>query len=80
MWVRIPAPSTALLSNLLGLLGLAGIVVAAGGLTGNWWVSLLVGSVFLVGLSYVAHVAAANADAPPAAGEHPAARPIGRVA
>jgi hypothetical protein len=52
--VRIPAPSSALLANLLGLFGLIGIAVSVGGLTGNWWWSALAGSAFAVGLSVIA--------------------------
>lgn len=65
--VRIPVPSSELLVNLLGLFGLIGISLAAGGLTGNWWWSLLSASVFAVGLSVVA---ATNAEA-----KKPAAQP-----
>lgn len=54
--IRIPVPRlpSGLLANLFGLVGLVAVVVAVGGLTGNWWWSLLLGGVFAVGLSYVA--------------------------
>jgi hypothetical protein len=48
---RIPAGA---LSNLVGLLGLLGVALAVGGLTGNWWWSALVGGVFAVGLAVLA--------------------------
>lgn len=61
--IRIPAPSSMLVVNLLGLLGLAGLSVAVGGLTHNWWWSVLTASVFAIGLSVVAatHAAAEQA-------------------
>lgn len=52
--VRLPRVPSGLVANLVGLLGLLGVAVALGGLLGNWWVSLLAGSVFAVGLSYIA--------------------------
>lgn len=52
--IRIPALPAGLLSNLLGLAGLAAVVVAVGGLTHNWWWSILVGGVAAVGLSVIA--------------------------
>lgn len=61
--IRIPVPRLphGLLANLVGLLGLVAFAVAVGGLTGNWWWSVLLGGVAAVGLSYVAqtHTAAA---------------------
>lgn len=62
--LRIPAPSSMLVVNLLGILGLTGISLAAGGLTGNWWWSVLVGSVAAVGLSVIAATHAAAETAP----------------
>lgn len=50
---KIPAPSSLLLGNLLGVLGLVGAAVAVGGLAGMWW-GVLAGSVFAVGLSVIA--------------------------
>lgn len=69
--IRIPAPSSMLVINLLGLFGLAGLAVAVGGLTHNWWWSLAVASVEAVTLSVIAatHIAAAEQSAsvsPPA--------------
>jgi hypothetical protein len=54
--IRIPVPKfpRGLASNLAGLLGLLAAVLAIGGLTGNWWWSVLAGGLVLVGLSYVA--------------------------
>lgn len=61
--LKIPAPSSMLVINLLGLLGLAGLAVAVGGLTHNWWWSLAVGSVAAVGLSVIAATHAASVEA-----------------
>lgn len=63
--IAVPRVPTGLLANLLGLLGLLGVALAVGGLTGSWWWSALVGGVFSVGLSYVAqtHATAPAADA-----------------
>lgn len=54
--IRIPVPKfpAGLASNLAGLLGLLGVVFAVGGLTGNWWWSVLAGGLVAVGLSYIA--------------------------
>lgn len=63
--IRIPVPRLphGIGANLTGLLGLIAIVVAVGGLTGNWWWSVLLGGAFAVGLSYIAQThAAAEAD------------------
>lgn len=61
---RLPSGAGA---NIVGLLGLLGVVLAVGGLAGNWWWSVLVGGVFAVGLSYIAQThAAAEAEAAPA--------------
>lgn len=51
---KIPAPSSMLIINLLGALGLLGLAVAVGGLTHNVWWSLAVASVEAVFLSVVA--------------------------
>lgn len=42
-----------LAANLLGLVGLALVVVGLGGLTGDWWVSVLAGGVVAVYVSFV---------------------------
>jgi hypothetical protein len=54
--IRIPVPRLprGLAANLVGLLGLVAAVLAVGGLTGNWWWSVLVGGLVAVGLSYIA--------------------------
>lgn len=57
--VRIPAPASKLLINLLGVFGLLGVAIAVGGLTHNVWWALLAGSLELVAI----HVAAVyNSD------------------
>lgn len=48
--VRIPAPSSMLAANLLGVLCLLGLAVAVGGITHNFWWSLLAAS--LEGLAF----------------------------
>lgn len=65
--IRIPVPRLphGLAANLLGLVGLVAVVLAVGGLTGNWWWSVLLGGLISVGLSYVAQTHAA-AQAEPA--------------
>lgn len=75
MWVRLPAISHDLVSNILGVLGLLGIVVAVGGLTGNWLWSLLTASLMLVAVSYTSYAAARPARSAPAARSGPA-RPV----
>jgi hypothetical protein len=63
---RIPAPSSMLTINLLGVFGLVGLVVSVGGLSGNWWWSGAVGGVVCVALSVIAatHAGAAEDEAP----------------
>lgn len=75
--IRIPAPSSMLVINLLGLCGLAGLSLAVGGLTHNWWWSLLVGSVSAVTLAVIATTAAATEAAQQAG---PASAPTLRTA
>jgi hypothetical protein len=60
--IRLPRIPAGLAANLLGLFGLIGVALAVGGLTGNWWWSVLTGAVFAVGLSYVAQTQVASAD------------------
>lgn len=70
--LSIPVPSSMLVVNVLGVLGLAGLTVSAGALSGNWWWSLLTASVILIVLAVVAssHLAVAQQD------ERPATAPI----
>lgn len=70
--IKIPAPSSMVVANLLGLLGLIATVLAIGGLAGVWW-AVLSGGVALVGLSVIA---ATHAEAAQAAEVQPAARPV----
>jgi hypothetical protein len=56
-----------LVSNLLGVLGLAAVVVGLGGLTGNWWVSVLTGGLAFLGMAYVGYAFTARAAAQSAA-------------
>lgn len=67
--IRIPAPSSMLLANVLAVLGLAGVSVAIGGLAGMWW-GLLAASVLAVGVAAVAMTYAAATEQ--AAAEAPA--------
>lgn len=66
--IRIPVPRLprGLVANLVGLAGLIAVVLAVGGLTGNWWWSVLAAGAIAVGLSYVAQTHAA-AEAKPVA-------------
>jgi uncharacterized membrane protein len=56
----VPTPSGELMGNLIGVLGLAAIVAAIGGLTGNWWWSVLAAGAIGVLLSYVSYAWAAT--------------------
>lgn len=58
--ITVPAPSSMLVSNLFGVLGLAAVVVGLGGLTGNWWVSVLTGGLAFLGMAYVGYAYAAK--------------------
>ena len=71
--IAVPRLPSGLVANLVGLLGLVGIALAVGGLTGNWWWSALVGSVFAVVLAAIAQTHAA-------AGERPVTKPVLAVA
>lgn len=64
--IKIPAPSSMLIVNLLGVFGLIGLAVAAGGLTGNWWWTLAAVSLEAVFLSVVAarNIGDATEEAP----------------
>lgn len=59
--ITVPAPSSMLVSNLLGVLGLAAVVVGLGGLTGNWWVSMLTGGLAFLSMAYVGYAVATKA-------------------
>lgn len=63
--IYVPRPSSMLVSNLLGVLGLIAVVVAIGGLAGAWWAVLAAG-VLAVGLCALAQNAGAVAAATPA--------------
>ena len=52
--IRLPRIPAGGLANIVGLVGLLAVVLAIGGLTGNWWWSVLSGGVFATALSYVA--------------------------
>jgi peptidoglycan/LPS O-acetylase OafA/YrhL len=72
--IRIPAPSSMLLANLLAVLGLVAVVAAVGGLAGVWW-AVLTGGLFAVVLGWVGmtYAAAAEQTGPAAAAvEHQA--------
>jgi peptidoglycan/LPS O-acetylase OafA/YrhL len=62
--IRLPRFSAGALSNLVGVLGLVAVALAVGGLTGNWWWSVLVGGVFAVGLAYAAAIGAESVEQP----------------
>lgn len=61
--IRVPRVPSGAFSNLLGVAGLVAFALAIGGLTGNWWWSVLLGGVFAVGLSYIAQTHASAAEA-----------------
>jgi hypothetical protein len=72
--IKIPALPQGTFSNLLGLAGLVTLIVAVGGLTGNWWWSALAAGAVAVGLSYIAHINAAQSQ------EQQPARDVPRLA
>lgn len=62
--INVPRIPSGLAANLFGLFGLVAVVLAIGGLTGNWWWSVLAGGAVAVGLAYIAQTqAAADASA-----------------
>lgn len=82
--IRVPHPSSMLLLNVLGVLGLVAVVVAVGGLAG-WLFGLLVAGVAMVGLcliGYTHELAKAVADQAPVAeaGAAPAVAAVPRSA
>lgn len=72
----VPRPSSMLVSNLLGVLGLLAVIAAVGLLAGWPWALLAAGGV-CVGLSALAQNAGAAADAP--AGASSGAPPLKAV-
>jgi ammonia channel protein AmtB len=48
------------MSNVLGLAGLVAVTAAVGGLTGNWWWSVLVGGLAVTVLAVIAQRNAAE--------------------
>jgi hypothetical protein len=61
--IAVPRLPQGLAMNLFGLAGLIAIVLAIGGLTGNWWWSVLAGGIVAFGMTLVAHTQAAAAAA-----------------
>lgn len=68
--IRIPVPSSMLVSNLVGLLGLVAVIVAVGLLAGFAW-ALLGAGVVAVGLCVLAQNSAGAAKRGAAAGKQP---------
>jgi hypothetical protein len=56
--IAVPRLPSGLAANLAGLAGLIAMVLAVGGLTGNWWWSLLAGGTVAFGLAFVAQLQA----------------------
>ncbi|GAA4626634.1 hypothetical protein GCM10023196_035660 [Actinoallomurus vinaceus] len=71
--IRLPRIPAGGLANVVGLVGLVAVVLAIGGLTGNWWWSLLSAGVVATALSYVAQT---HAEAERAAAGRTAGRPV----
>lgn len=76
--------------NVLAVLGVAAIAAAVGGLSGQWWWSVLVVGLALVAAAYAAHTyntavvelaapPVAEPDAPPRPASAPAPRPMRSV-
>lgn len=65
--VSLPHIPAGAVSNLLGLVAVVAIVVAIGGLTGNWWWSVLAGGVFGLVLAVLAQSAGQVAAVQPPA-------------
>lgn len=83
--IKVPHPSSTLVNNTLGVLGLFAIVVAVGGLAGLLW-GVLAAGIFAVALSLIgatytpAAEAAATSDAEPAEHAVPAVAAVPRSA
>lgn len=75
--IRVPRAPAWMGANLVLLCGLVAIAVAVGGLSGNWWWTVLTGGVFATGLSVWA-MWTAPAPGQPSAGEE--TRPVPRIA
>jgi hypothetical protein len=56
--IAVPRLPQGLVANLIGLAGLIAMVLAVGGLTGNWWWSVLAGGLVAFGLAMVAQLQA----------------------
>jgi hypothetical protein len=77
--IRIPVPSSMLVSNLVGLLGLVAVVVAVGLLAGFAW-ALLGAGVIAVALCALAQNAAARPVSRAAGASLKAVPPAGKAA
>ncbi|UUV34388.1 hypothetical protein NQK81_13335 [Amycolatopsis roodepoortensis] len=77
--IRIPAPSSMAVANLLAVLGLVAIVVAVGGMLGVW-PAVLTGGVFAVVLGWVGMAQAAAVEQAPPAAASTAPAPVVRAA
>lgn len=64
--INVPRIPAGLFANLVGLAGLIAVVLAVGGLTGNWWWSVLAGGAVAFGLAFVAQQQSAAAAVEPA--------------
>lgn len=71
--IRVPKVGGELAANLLSVLGVVSVVVGAGGLAGNWWVSLILGGVVAAAVGVLNARAAA-----PRVARAGAARPVAR--
>lgn len=60
--IHVPQVPAGVWSNLAGLAGLAAVVAAVGGLTGNWWWSVLTGGAAAVALAVLAQLGDQQAE------------------